>query len=210
MARTTARIVLALVVALWIVALWALSVGAEPDGDPVAARTHCITTIDPPVGDPQEVCDPTAEHGDDDEDETPTQRTSSSSRPPSSATPSGSRSPTPSGTASSTGSPTPSGSSSPSQPPPRNIRSEITIRYRHGRFLGVVRSRSGRCEPQREVTLKEVRNGRRANAGEDFSDRNGSWKVRFPDARGRFFAKLAARHLGDVRCQGARSRTIKA
>lgn len=198
--KQRARIILALVAALWGATVWGLTTGRFTGGDPATAQT-CHTNTAIPIG------------------QCPTPSRASGSATPSA---SGSPSRTPSSSPSSarpTPTPTPTPTPSPSQttPPPPSVDredSDISIAYRQGSFEGRVSSDRARCESGRKVTLKRVKKGKDAAAGRDRTNRKGKYGVRERNARGRYYAQVArkqyaGRNNKTIVCKAARSRTIR-
>ena len=120
--------------------------------------------------------------------------------------------PSESGSASSSPSSSPSGSTSPTpgDDEPERYDSVITIKYPDPAFKGVVRT-AGKCRREREVVLRRIRKGPDALIGRDTTGADGKWKVREPNADGRYYAKVLKRAFADseteVICRGDRSRT---
>jgi hypothetical protein len=124
-----------------------------------------------------------------------------------SPSPSSSGSPKPSGSASPSGSPSPS----PSEEPERH-EANLTIKYPDPAFKGVVRT-DNKCKGDREVVLRRIRKGPDTVIGRDTTGADGKWKVREPNADGRYYAKVLKRAFSqggtDVICLGDRSKTLR-
>jgi hypothetical protein len=80
--------------------------------------------------------------------------------------------------------------------------SAVTIR---GKFRGRVKSSLGACRRGRRVLVKKVRPGRDATVGTDRANRRGKWRVRKPNARGRFYAQVRK----NAQCRGDRSKIVR-
>lgn len=120
---------------------------------------------------------------------------------------SGSASSSPSGSSSAS----PSGSASPSPGgEPQRHDAVLTIKYPDPAFKGVVRT-NARCKDERDVVLRRIRRGPDTVIGRDTTGPDGKWKVREPNANGRFYAKVLRRAFADgqteVICKGDRSPT---
>jgi len=79
-------------------------------------------------------------------------------------------------------------------PPPSVVRVGTTLSIKYDRkparkaaFKGAVRSRVHKCETGRQVELHRRKTG---VVGRDMSNAKGKWKVRYPRARGKFFAEV--------------------
>lgn len=115
----------------------------------------------------------------------------------------------PSSSSSSTASP----SGSPTGPGgPEKHDSTITIDYGNGKFSGAVKSVT-KCKPMRQVVVRKVRQGPDRLIGRATTNDRGKWSVAEPDAKGRYYAKVAKRIFTQdgtrVECGGAKSKTIK-
>jgi hypothetical protein len=80
--------------------------------------------------------------------------------------------------------------------------SAVTIR---GKFRGRVKSSLGACRRGRRVLVKKVRSGPDATVGTDRANRRGKWRVRKPNARGRFYAQVRK----NAQCRGDRSKIVR-
>jgi hypothetical protein len=91
--------------------------------------------------------------------------------------------------------------------------STITIRYSviHGRarFLGQLQTRVEECAPDREIVLKKPRPGPDLVVASDLTDDAGIWRIPFPDASGRFYARSPVKRYENVSCLGDRSVTLR-
>jgi hypothetical protein len=80
--------------------------------------------------------------------------------------------------------------------------SRVTIR---DRFRGRVTSSRRSCRVNRRVIVKKVRPGRDRTVGSDRTNNRGRWRLRRPNANGRFYAQVNR----NAACRGDRSRTIR-
>jgi hypothetical protein len=86
------------------------------------------------------------------------------------------------------------------------VESRIGIR---GKFRGKVRSPRNACERRRTVVLKKRRPGPDRTVGRDRTNRKGVWRIRKPNARGRFYARVQRQEKRRVICLGDRSKTVR-
>ena len=77
-------------------------------------------------------------------------------------------------------------------------------------FKGKVKSDNSDCEAGRKVALKRKKKGKDPTVGNTVSKRSGSWTIKEPNARGRYYAKAAKRTVGSVTCLVGKSKTIDA
>lgn len=135
--------------------------------------------------------------------------------------------PLPGGSSSGSASPSGSESGSPSESAAdddeiptaqdQKCKSTITIAFRSGRapkFKGKVGSPEAMCEKARNVTVKKVKRGRDARIGKAVTNAKGKYKVPARNGKGRFYAVVAKATVEDengttIKCQGAKSRTIR-
>jgi hypothetical protein len=90
--------------------------------------------------------------------------------------------------------------------PKPKIDSTITIK---GKFRGKVKSAKGKCRKNRTVILKKVRPGSDKTVGTDKTNAQGKWKIKRPNAKGRFYAKAQRKETLKLICRKARSKTVK-
>lgn len=86
------------------------------------------------------------------------------------------------------------------------------FRYEDKKFKGRVKSPRPACE-SRKVVIKKVVDGRNRVVGSDETNDEGKFRVRKPNARGRYYAKVRGKANGSYGhshiCRAARSDTIR-
>jgi hypothetical protein len=96
----------------------------------------------------------------------------------------------------------------------RDVPTTVTLRYKRPNFKGTASSSEAQCRQARGILLKRAKKGKDATSGSATTDAQGSYKIRLPRAKGRYYAIVSKTTVvtdeGDTLvCQRAKSRTIK-
>jgi hypothetical protein len=92
----------------------------------------------------------------------------------------------------------------------KRVKTTLSIKRK---FNGRARTEMRMCKRTRKVVLKKVKAGPDRKAGADKTSRKGSYKIRKPNAKGRFYTKTKRKEIvkrGDIiNCTGDKSKIVR-